>query len=271
RFDVNGTVFFVNGLDFTFARRALTRELSGPLLWAIIGPVSIILAVSGPFDTQAMLPLVPRFLFWAFLALSTYSIGFFISMALQPALSRRPYWQRLAIQGLGVSLTVVPFVIGVNRLVLDVWFGSLGECLAFIGAMVAICYGITGVMIFTLPIRDQLAELRARPAKAEGAPPLLSRLPLEKRAPIVRISAEDHHVCVQTHAGEHWIRMRFSDAIDAAAPTQGLQVHRSHWVARDAVRKVRKSGKAAILRLSHGPDIPVSRGQMEELRRNDLL
>ena len=50
-----------------------------------------------------------------------------------------------------------------------------------------------------------------------------------------------------------------ADAIREAAPTDGLQVHRSHWVARRHIAALRREKGRIILTLSNGRDIPVSR------------
>lgn len=104
-----------------------------------------------------------------------------------------------------------------------------------------------------------------------GPPTLLDRLPLDKRAPLVALSVEDHYVRIRTTKGEEMILMRLADAIRETAATPGLQVHRSHWVAFDQVVAVRRKGDCALLKMSHGPDVPVSRANLPKLREAGLL
>lgn len=60
--------------------------------------------------------------------------------------------------------------------------------------------------------------------------------------------------------------MRLSDAIKETAPVAGMQVHRSHWVALDAVASAtRKNGKP-VLTLENGTEVPVSRTYLDAVR-----
>ncbi len=51
---------------------------------------------------------------------------------------------------------------------------------------------------------------------------------------------------------------RFSDAMRGLGHIAGSQVHRSWWVAHDAVRSLRRSGRTAQLILSNELIVPVS-------------
>jgi DNA-binding LytR/AlgR family response regulator len=60
--------------------------------------------------------------------------------------------------------------------------------------------------------------------------------------------------------------MRLSDAIAELDGVEGLQVHRSWWVARDAVDEVKRDGRNLRLRLSNGVEAPVSRNRANDLK-----
>ncbi|WP_411053284.1 LytTR family DNA-binding domain-containing protein, partial [Tritonibacter sp. SIMBA_163] len=51
----------------------------------------------------------------------------------------------------------------------------------------------------------------------------------------------------------------------------GWQVHRSHWVAENAVVKGERIGSAARLTTADGRDLPVSRRYLPDLRKRGLL
>jgi DNA-binding LytR/AlgR family response regulator len=55
--------------------------------------------------------------------------------------------------------------------------------------------------------------------------------------------------------------MRMRDAIDELEGVRGLQVHRSWWVANDAVERVERDGDRLRLRLVNGLVVPVARSQ----------
>lgn len=114
--------------------------------------------------------------------------------------------------------------------------------------------------------------LRTGPGTGATAPPtVLARLPLEKRGALIALSAEDHYVRVTTTAGTELVLMRLSDAMAEVGQTQGLQVHRSHWVAQDQVIKVTRIGDRGELTLSDGSTCPISRGFMPAVRAAGLL
>jgi len=99
----------------------------------------------------------------------------------------------------------------------------------------------------------------------------LQRVPLEKRGALLALSVEDHYVRVHTAKGTEMVLMRLSDAMRETGALPGAQVHRSHWVAFHAVRAARRDGDRAILTLSSGVDIPVSRANLPKVKEAGLL
>ncbi len=100
--------------------------------------------------------------------------------------------------------------------------------------------------------------------------PTIPRAP-QKRGALIALSAEDHYVRVTTTAGTELVLMRLADAMAEISQTQGLQVHRSHWVALDQVVKVIRIGGRGELTLSDGSTRPISRGFMPAVRAAGLL
>jgi hypothetical protein len=92
------------------------------------------------------------------------------------------------------------------------------------------------------------------------APGFLDRLPQPVELDqLVALKAEEHYIRVYTDEQKFLIYYRFSDALDQIDPGIGLQVHRSYWINKNAIREVRKSGKKIFLELSTGLIVPVSR------------
>jgi DNA-binding LytR/AlgR family response regulator len=60
--------------------------------------------------------------------------------------------------------------------------------------------------------------------------------------------------------------MRMRDAVAELDGLPGLQVHRSWWVASEAVERVEKEDGRARLRLTNGMIVPVARSQMGAVR-----
>lgn len=123
------------------------------------------------------------------------------------------------------------------------------------------------------PALDDFANAPANAAANSEAPPrarvpaLLQRLPQSQRGALLALKSDDHYVRVYTDAGEALILMRLSDAIIRAAPVTGMQVHRSHWVADEAVRSFQRTGHTGTLTLSNGLEIAVSRSYVRDVER----
>ena len=121
-------------------------------------------------------------------------------------------------------------------------------------------------------VRHQCTAPQPADPAANPAPPrLLSRLPLEKRGPLISQSVQDHYVSITTTAGSHLVLIRLADAITEASPTPGLQFHRSHWVALDQVKAARRTPEAAILTLTGTAEIPVARSRLKAVLAAGLL
>lgn len=104
----------------------------------------------------------------------------------------------------------------------------------------------------------QPAEAPVPPAAAPDA--VREKLPLHLRhARILALGAEDHYVRVHTERGEALVLIGLTQAMAALGEEAGIQVHRSHWVARDALTSGRVRLGRTSLSLEGGPTLPVSR------------
>lgn len=83
---------------------------------------------------------------------------------------------------------------------------------------------------------------------------------------VLALQMEDHYVRVHSHAGSTLHLMSMTRAIEAVAVLDGLRIHRSWWVARNAVRQVEGPARAMRLTLANGVTAPVSRSNVAVLR-----
>ena len=104
-------------------------------------------------------------------------------------------------------------------------------------------------------------------AAPSPVPGFLELLPAKYRgAALYAVSSEDHYLRVHTDRGEELILMRLSDAMRELEGADGLQTHRSWWVARDGVAEVaRENGRQKIV-LKSGVEAPVSRSFAAEVK-----
>ena len=120
-------------------------------------------------------------------------------------------------------------------------------------------------------VQRQPAQTHAAPA-GSGPPRFLQRFPARlKGAELYAVSAEDHYLRVHTSAGQDLILLRMADAIAELAGQEGMQVHRSWWVARSAIVDARRGDGRATLTLKDGTKAPVSRTYAAELRRRGWI
>jgi hypothetical protein len=86
------------------------------------------------------------------------------------------------------------------------------------------------------------------------------RLSAKRRsARLIAVEAYDHYLRVHTDAGPELVTARFAEALDELAAAHGYQVHRSWWVAADAIEGVRWRRGVGEARLAGDILAPVSR------------
>ncbi len=230
-------------------------------LTALIGAAAI-LTLAAPFDTGTAMRALPRFAYWAVIVIASYSIGYWANMLAETAPFAGSRLKRILISALVTSLGVTALIYLLNGLALDYW--PTGTEAAILALNIAVISSIITVIF-------QIAEQQnAPPAPVQTTIPLLDRLPLNKRGPLVSISVEDHYVRIRTTKAEEMILMRLTDAIRETGET-GLHVHRSHWIATAQVTAATRKGDGALLTMTHGPDIPVSRANVAKIKEAGLL
>ena len=100
----------------------------------------------------------------------------------------------------------------------------------------------------------------------------LERLPVKYRtADLHAISSEDHYLRIHTSLGEELILMRLADAVRELNGAEGLQVHRSWWVAKSGVTDEKRVDGRSLLVLPSGTEVPVSRSYRGKAKEAGLI
>jgi hypothetical protein len=102
---------------------------------------------------------------------------------------------------------------------------------------------------------------------ANGTPEFVSLLPTESRGQVLMLKSELHYLQVVTDNGRGLILFNLADAADQLGDEAGMLVHRSYWVAFDAIDRLVRKGRQGELRLHNGTNAPVSRNRLAELNR----
>lgn len=245
------------------ALRELRADLTRPGTIVLLAGITGVLTLMGPFETGTQLRPLPRLAYWAALAVPTYAAGSLGHIIMRQRLSGRVGAAGMAIfSAIAAAISVSSLVVALNALIL----GHLPPAAEMPGFLLT-SGGIAAIVSLLFSALDHEAEGAAPPS----SPPLLERLPHDKRGPLVAISAEDHYVRVRTIRGEEMVLMRLTDAIAQTHPARGIRVHRSHWVAIDQISAVRRLGERTELSMSHGPAIPVSRASLKVLKEAGLV
>lgn len=92
------------------------------------------------------------------------------------------------------------------------------------------------------------------------------RFPAGLTGRLLCLEMEDHYLRIHTDKGSDIILMRMSDAEEELSDVAGLRVHRSWWVAREAVTGIRRDGTRLLLQLENGLEIPVGKTYRGALR-----
>ncbi len=96
-------------------------------------------------------------------------------------------------------------------------------------------------------------------------PQFLSRLQKPIGTNIWALKAEQHYLRVYTELGEDLIHYGFNHAVQEMKSRDGMRVHRSYWIATDAVETVVKVQKSYALILKNKLRVPVSRTFKEQV------
>jgi DNA-binding LytR/AlgR family response regulator len=229
---------------------------------AVILATGAFMALVGPLGTGDA-PLTIRLAYWiGLMAAGTVLANIVARVAVHMDLfERRPWlWALLVALVLTPPQTVV------------VWAASslsFGDGLR-LAALPGYCPPVLLVNLAMLAISVLTQRIPTQTHTApEGAKPpaFLDRLPIKLRgAELYAVQAEDHYLRLHTSRGQDMILMRLTDALGELEGLEGAQVHRSWWVARDAVVDAERGNGRAALRLKGGSAAPVSRTYARALR-----
>lgn len=255
--------------DIARASAQIRPILGAPSFWLALICGGTTLGIAGPFGTVTALPLAPRLAYWVVMVLTTGVIGLILCRSITTIFQSAGLPRRLAatLSGLVAGIPISLLVLGLNSLLLPPDALSKGP-VALTLALLAIS------TVISVTVSELFFARRSGAERAAPLPPhprLLDRLPAALHGPLLSLSAIDHYTEVTTDIGSTRLLLRLSDAIAEAAPTPGLRLHRSHWVALDAIAEARRDGPRAIVTLTDGSERPVSRNNITELEDAGLL
>jgi DNA-binding LytR/AlgR family response regulator len=219
----------------------------------------------GAFGTWTA-PLAVRLSYWLTLMLSCGGLLLAVRLYLATRMTARLAGFRL---DLAAALLTAPLftliVMGASRVAFASRFGG-GGFVRLLGSVLIVNAAL--LVLRRCVARDAAAPRTGQEVAATPESHFRRRLPFRLRsAAILAVEADDHYLRVHTDAGEAHLHMRLGDAVAELVAFDGLRVHRSWWVARQAIASERWHRGRGTLRLTDGRSVPVSRSYAREIRR----
>lgn len=228
--------------------RGAGPPLRGFLAGSLFGVLVCVL--TGPFDTWT-LPLPSRLVFWLVL-IGWNSAKWWLWYAwIGPRIGSRRAAVLAALTGALLLNATMPLEI-------DLMFRAIGRPIMLSWAGLYLMALLVAGSISALIAALRTPPVVARPAAA--APSLLAqRAGLPDLASVRSVTAEDHYLRLVLADGRRPLLLfRLGDALPELAAQDGLQVHRSAWVARRHVVGAIRDGRRWKLRLADGSEQPIS-------------
>lgn len=252
--------------DMLFAIRQWLHQLVTWRHLAMLAAVVLLFAWLAPFGTYTRLAGLERIVYWT-LAIGLNWVFGVIATPLAVTCMQVVHWPRLIGVAIGALVAALPGT-GVV-LLLEAWFDEplemAGE-LAFVYASVALIHMAIGY-VGTELVRKRSSIDGLSPARASpDAVQFLARLSPCLGRRLLHLRMRDHYVEAHTSEGSELVLMRFTDALKELDGLEGMRVHRSHWIAVDAVSRVLREGGRTYVELTNGERVPVSRSYRHAIK-----
>ena len=236
---------------------------------ALFLALGLLMAALGPYDTY-QLPTDIRFAYWSICMVGGGLIGIVIDGALEGRIPDLRLRIGASVAAMTLPVTLLVFTTGLAFGLQEAGWPSF---LLLLWQVFVIALPVMGVraLLRKKPkaVVQTVVETRTivEPPLPDAAIAFRRRLSARRRAArLFAVEAHDHYLRVHTSEGTELLTMRFADAMAELAGVHGLQVHRSWWVAADAIEAVNWRRGGGEARLAGDVAAPVSRTYAPALR-----
>ena len=219
-----------------------------------------ICTIAAPFGTSVT-PIPMRAAYWALciFSASVMSTAIITSAHHSKTLDILPIWAKSPLGALAFAAVYAGVLVILTRL----FFGNSPST-----------PGYVELFLYSAPIAVAVAVIvdlfrTDDPVETKSTSPsdrFFKRLKPALGRDLVCLSMQDHYVEVKTKLGGQLILMRFADALEELTDQPGWRIHRSHWVAEDGIKDIRREGGKTIIIMVDGAELPVSRTYLPALR-----
>lgn len=230
---------------------------------AVFAAIGLFLGIIGPFGTDEA-PALRKMLYW----LSNLVVGGLIGLVVERLAGERlpNRWPRLLLLSAAMTPLVTLLVLVDARLFLQ-YSPSLQIYLDLLWQVFVIVLPVMAIRDLVWHRPQPTVERIVVPPLPEAEARFRMRLSARRRmARLIAVEAHDHYVRVHTDAGSELLGLRLADALDDLADAHGYRVHRSWWVAADAIETVQWHRGSGQIHLVGGVKAPISRSGAPVLR-----
>lgn len=258
-YDHEVQVYVSNGSLTHFTIREMHELYRSWQMWALVMVGFLIMATGHPVTLPQFDSFWLRLAFW-FVALFVYLI---LSMAY--ALVVYHVWHRLGGGPIPLIILSAPLVLASTYATagaLTVLFEPGKPPFASMTWQMNVRNVLVAHVFETVALLWLMPAQRARKAREPvGRSITLAGRPFDL-SDIARVKAAEHYLEIHMPDGIEIIRERMATFLDQVEHCDGIQTHRSHWVARRTAQDL----SGSKLTLSDGVKVPVARGRLDEVR-----
>jgi len=256
-----------------------------------LGPpigVGLVLGLIGPFGTFDLMPTAPRLAYWLAVISVNWLLADAVLRRLDTVAGERMPVPRLMVPLIGACLAAVPAT-GVVALANGLSGIGWPDNVAVLFGRVLLLLAAISLPVYTWEdMQERIAampdpatpqdassggqpeEIEVRQRGGDGLSLFAARLSAPLEGQLLCLEMQDHYLKVHHSAGSEMILCRMEDAARELSGL-GRRVHRSWWVAADAVESVEREGQRTLLRLTDDLRVPVGRSYRPDLKASGWL
>jgi len=274
-------LFVVNGTRIRTDLQTTTRFMSGKAVIGAAFGLAVLQALTKNVKFDAEIAFIFRLAYWVM----SVGITVFMWWALIAILAHT-YWKKWpdrAFPSIIISMFTVFCIvwIAVGSLILagvvpDYSVVTLWDFIRS-GILALVFEFVLVALVWPIYLSKQTAAERPEPDQPQPVAPAPEQQPIENHTvqigdmtvdtrSLLTIQAQEHYVQLNCINRNGMTRLSISKAIAQLDGVDGIQVHRSWWVARQAAKQLKREDGKQVLELNTGELIPVSRGRSAAVR-----
>jgi len=255
------------------------RDVANGRWWQAVAPyvagiaaLATILSFSGAYDTDE-LGVGHRIALWLVVSILMIGQPAFLHAIFQKVLASRPFAEIWA-SGAAVFLSIIIVALELHLLKFTPLLPKAPDPIFEFILFVAPAAGPIAVLVVLgrlMAARRYSAPAMPPGETGDGVQAVAGDFGPEvgdwPASGVETVRARDHYLEVMSEGRRHFVRGRMKAAVERLAGLNGLQVHRSWWVAHESILRIETNGRDKEIVLKSGERIPVARSRLADLRK----